>query len=612
MENKKVCSVKRLCSDTSCITCNTRSFANHEKSKYWSDENGEIKPRNVFKGSGKKYLFDCDVCNHTFNAQLCNITKLTGTWCPYCCIPSKKMCYEYNCSHCFKKSFASHPKSIYWSDKNELTARQVFKCSNNKYIFKCDTCNHEIELPLNAINAGIWCLYCCHPPQKLCENNDCSHCFEKSFDSHPKALYWSDKNKLTARQVFKSSDTKKYILFCDICNHEFERLPYNIQDDITHCIYCAVPTKLICENNNCEFCYKRSFASCDHSKYWSEKNILTPRQVIRESNVKYIFYCGICNHEYNSCLSNISKGQGCPYCCISSNILCDNNECNHCLNRSFACHEKSKYWSSNNKTTPRQVIKMGDSRIEFNCICGHSFNSQIKNISQGGWCPYCSIPTKKICYTDNCFHCFEKSFASHYNAVFWSDENKLTPREIIKGCNKKFHFVCKNNHKFTKALIAITGGRNGWCPQCVNKTETKLFEQLSLSYPSLLRQYKVDWCKNITHLPFDFCIEEYKIIIELDGAQHFIQVSNWKSPEDTQERDTYKMGCAKENGYSIIRIIQEDVWGDKYEWLEELKENIEKIKNECIVQNIFMCKNNEYREIILECKDKYVHLPLEE
>lgn len=56
------------------------------------------------------------------------------------------------------------------------------------------------------------------------------------------------------------------------------------------------------------------------------------------------------------------------------------------------------------------------------------------------------------------------------------------------------------------------------------------------------------------------------------------------------------MNCANENGFSIIRIIQEDIYKNKYDWLNELTNNIEKITQEKIVQNIYMCKNNEYKD----------------
>jgi hypothetical protein len=54
------------------------------------------------------------------------------------------------------------------------------------------------------------------------------------------------------------------------------------------------------------------------------------------------------------------------------------------------------------------------------------------------------------------------------------------------------------------------------------------------------------------------------------------------------------MKRANDNGYSVIRILQEDVFYDTYQWLEELKTNIEKLVSENKVQNIFMCKDNEY------------------
>ncbi len=37
----------------------------------------------------------------------------------------------------FERSFASHIKSQYWSDKNEIKPRDVCKSSNKKYLFDC-------------------------------------------------------------------------------------------------------------------------------------------------------------------------------------------------------------------------------------------------------------------------------------------------------------------------------------------------------------------------------------------------------------------------------------------------------------------------------------------
>jgi very-short-patch-repair endonuclease len=115
-------------------------------------------------------------------------------------------------------------------------------------------------------------------------------------------------------------------------------------------------------------------------------------------------------------------------------------------------------------------------------------------------------------------------------------------------------------------------------------------------YPSLISQFKQDWCKRIKHLPYDFCIPELKIIIELDGAQHFRQIMNWSSPEEQFENDKYKEECANQNGYSVIRLLQEDVYSDTYDWVKELTEAIEQIKSSEGITNIYLSKNGEYDE----------------
>ena len=95
-------------------------------------------------------------------------------------------------------------------------------------------------------------------------------------------------------------------------------------------------------------------------------------------------------------------------------------------------------------------------------------------------------------------------------------------------------------------------------------------------------------------MPYDFAIEENKIIIELDGLQHFVQVSNWNSPDKIQQRDKYKMKQANDNGYSVIRITQEYVVTKNLQWFTDLTQNIEKVITDSKVQNIYICKKNEY------------------
>jgi len=110
------------------------------------------------------------------------------------------------------------------------------------------------------------------------------------------------------------------------------------------------------------------------------------------------------------------------------------------------------------------------------------------------------------------------------------------------------------------------------------KTEKKLEFFLLLYYPTLISQFKPEWIRNpITGkmLSFDFCIQEYNIIIELDGDHHFkINTRIGTDYNQNRYRDIYKMMKAIENNYSIIRLYQPDVWLDKYNWREKLLFNI--------------------------------------
>ena len=160
------------------------------------------------------------------------------------------------------------------------------------------------------------------------------------------------------------------------------------------------------------------------------------------------------------------------------------------------------------------------------------------------------------------------------------------------GINNLISIKCKRHGEFhQKARTHLLGSG---CPICIHKTEAKLYENLLQLYPTIINQFRVLWCKNKKQLPYDFVINEYKIIIELDGPQHFKQIMNWSSPEEQFENDKYKEKCANDNGYSVIRLLQEDVFNDTYDWVKELCETIEEIKNDDEVVNVYLCKNGEY------------------
>ena len=327
--------------------------------------------------------------------------------------------------------------------------------------------------------------------------------------------------------------------------------------------------------------------------FWSDRNLDNPDEISLNSHKKFWFDCE-CGHIFDIALNCVNKGSWCAYC-ANKKMCSKNNNCKICFDKSFASVAYSKQWSNINTAFPVEVLKNSHKKYWFCCPkCEHLFLQQLSDVTRGNTCPYCA--NRVLCdETKNCICCLNKTFASVERSSCWSNKNTKKPNEVFKSTAKKFWFNCdKCDNEFESKLCHITDG--SWCPKCRYKTEDKINNILVKKYPSLKSQYKVDWCKNQKHLPFDFVIEERKIIIELDGEQHWKQVAKWKTPKHNRERDLYKMKCANENEFSVIRIIQEDIYKNKYDWLDELIYNIEKITNEKIVQNIYMCKNNEYKD----------------
>ena len=256
--------------------CFENSFASHEKAQYWSSKNTD-KPRYVFKCTGKKFLFDCPTCNHEIIQDPSHISN--GRWCPYCCIPQKKLCGKKECNDCFKKSFASHEKALYWSKKNKEQSGFVLKKGDKRIWFNCDKCNHNFDSQIKNITLGGWCPYCSN--QKICKEDNCHNCFEKSFASHKKAQYWSNENKIKPRQVLMNSG-KKYKFNCDKCYHTFhKRIAAITCNQASWCPHCT--NKKMCKEDNCNVCFSKSFASHSKVKYWSKKNTTNPDTFSKET-----------------------------------------------------------------------------------------------------------------------------------------------------------------------------------------------------------------------------------------------------------------------------------------------------------------------------------------
>ena len=308
------------------------------------------------------------------------------------------------------------------------------------------------------------------------------------------------------------------------------------------------------------------------------------------SRTPVIIWCSKCSIYFSQTPNNHLRGRGCPDCALEKR-------------REVARRQRKK---AADEFEEKAIAKHGEGRylydkveyvtnktpVMITCsVCSRDFPQTPDDHLHGSGCPDCGlekmreVASQKKKKAADKFE--EKANAKHGKGRFLYDKvdyvtNKTPVLITCSVCSRDFSQT-PHNHLQGKG-----------CPTCYNKTEKKVYDDLINHYPGLTFQFKANWCKNPEtgrYFPFDFCIEEKSVIIELDGQGHFEDVKHWKSSfEEQHERDLFKQTNANENGFRIIRLMQEDVWSDKYDWLTELLGNIE----DDTKQNIFMCKNNEY------------------
>lgn len=277
--------------------------------------------------------------------------------------------------------------------------------------------------------------------------------------------------------------------------------------------------------------------------------------------------------------AHIRQKQGCPICGKIKQVLKRTKTLEKFIEDSVKLHGNKYDYSKCNYIND-------NSKITIICKEHGMFEQEATNHLQGKGCNKCADIIRALKKSKS----IDKFILDAKNIHGDKYEYKNV---IYKNSTSYVLVTCKKHYDFKITPSNLLRGKG--CPLCVNKGETKVFENLITLYPSIKYNCSFDWCKNIKCLPFDFVIPEYKIIIELDGCQHFKQISNWECPDKQLTNDKYKEKCANENGFSLIRLLQKDIFFDNYYWLKELLETIEIIKNnKNEIKNYYLCKNNEY------------------
>lgn len=332
-------------------------------------------------------------------------------------------------------------------------------------------------------------------------------------------------------------------------------------------------------------------------KYWDyDKNTLNPWEISYKNNKHIWIKCvEVDYHEsYNCRPVTFVNGHRCSYCTHSTGKAHPKDSfaqwCIDNIDKEFM----TKYWSDRNTLNPFEFSYSSTIRIWIKCQekdYHEDYETMCSNFVKGRRCPFCI--NKKVHPKDSLGQYITDNFEQYFLQKIWGDKNEKSSFEYSPYNKDIVWWKCIDGiHDDYQRGINGSNIIDFRCTECVQeRTESFLQEKVrsyleSLNY-IILHENKCTIVpinpKTNYKLPFDNEIKELKLIIEVNGQQHYKVMGfhktqskhNKTTPEQEfyyqQLKDRYKRIKAIQQGYYYLEI---PYWADdKKETWKQLIDN---------------------------------------
>ena len=262
---------------------------------------------------------------------------------------------------------------------------------------------------------------------KLCANEDCDFCFERSLAAHE--LHQQFRGLvgdplMPARSITSGSHSIGR-WECGHCPHTFTASIDTVCGrKRSWCPYCQ--HKVLC---GCAWCFKHSLADTDAAEDFVEFNDGKDAACVpKYSGAKATFHCSLCNHSFEQIVKNrVMLKQGCPYCSVNSPLLCNASSCTHCLARSVASVPRMlKLWKD--ERNPRTVLLGHCGKAQFHCDVHGTWTSIVRTVSGGSGCPSCTHKAEGhvVVFLQEAHVCFKKEWTTA-----WCKDVQVLPFDFL-------------------------------------------------------------------------------------------------------------------------------------------------------------------------------------
>ncbi len=157
-------------------------------------------------------------------------------------------------------------------------------------------------------------------------------------------------------------------------------------------------------------------------------------------------------------------------------------------------------------------------------------------------------------------------------SLFRSDESKEILYVTGNKRNPDVHFICKRcGNAISQAYSDLAGHKGHNCNATKSSGEAiveDFLKNLHIRYLSQRQTLKCVNPKTGSILPYDFEIPHGKIVIEVQGEQHYRYIpyfhGNAEQFEYGKWKDDYKKEYAENNGYRVLYITYDDILSERY------------------------------------------------
>ena len=465
----------------------------------------------------------------------------------------------------------------YWDyELNDKNPDEVSYNTKNKYYFKCKNDKHKSFL--KGINNLVY------SKDLICP--ECNSFYQWCIDNNEqKYIEAWDYNKNIDDIHFIQKSSKKKCWF----NIENKHSYLFTIDYITSKTKNSNPFKTF--YNSFAYYLIKNYGENALNLYWSDKNTISPYEINIGSEKKVWIKCQ--NKDYHddyeiSCY-NFKLGSRCPMC--ASKIIHPKDSFAQFNIDRFGDDWIEKCWCKDNNLDPFKIpIYKNKLKVHLKClkVDYHDFYTTPATFDiHESYCPYCGMNGVHQRTHKN------DSLGAKYPEIIkiWSNKNEKTPYDYAPKSHKKVWLKCENgkHDDYLRIISDYTHCNFKECPKCVAEKKESSFQSIISNFLvnelklNVLHEYNCN-CIPISSitgykLPFDNEISELKLIIEVNGKQHY-ELCGWhitqakhsgRTPEEEFEyqkwKDNFKKEYAISYGYHYLEIPYWEIENENYKKL---------------------------------------------